>query len=697
MRFPFVRQPPSKSVAQPPRIRLSERLFRILPLALALGQAARLPAKTIPMIPQYGLFELSLKTEPTQGNPFDPSENEIHAILAEPSGPTLSLPAFYDGDDLWRMRFTPSRPGVYRYRIVASGKTRLKGDEETSGEFRVAPSKASGFVRISKKSPRRFAFDSGAPYYPAGHDVAWTSPWEPNHVEYDQYFRAMHQAGENWARVWMCAWGGLNLEWTPGQLGRYDLKAARYLDRVISWAEKNGIYVQLTLQHHGQFSTRVNPNWNENPYSKANGGFLDNPGEFFTSERAKELTRRKFRYILTRWGYSPHVMAWELFNEVQFTDMRNWDDVARWHGEMADFIRRNDPYRHLVTTSSPAFDSPVWNSMDYLQAHNYNDDPGVSGVSPVPPSSVRKPYFVGEWGASNGAGPDSGGDAFLRQGLWAGMMAGPSAMPMFWAWDYVHRHDLYPVFGAAARFASVSGLAEWPDLKPAPVTVESKELGPMTVAPGLGWEPSKESEFPISPNMGRKISGMASYIQGRAHPDMMPKAPTLLLDAPAETEVSLEVSEVSDSGGTLSLALDGKEILRRDFPPKSIERGRPVVAKAEIPAGRHRLTLSNPGADWFRLSGIVFSRYAPRLKAQVLAGSDHAIVWLSQESPDGGASGKVSFEGLKTGAYRVTRYDPATMKIAGESEASAKEGKANLSVASLTSDRVYVFKKISGK
>lgn len=81
-------------------------------------------------------------------------------------------------------------------------------------------------------------------------------------------------------------------------------------------AERHGIYFQLVLQHHGQYTT-TNSNWDENPWNAENGGFLNTPEEFLTSERAKELTRRKYRYIMARWSYSPQIMAWELFNEVQ--------------------------------------------------------------------------------------------------------------------------------------------------------------------------------------------------------------------------------------------------------------------------------------------------------------------------------------------------------------------------------------------
>ena len=102
------------------------------------------------------------------------------------------------------------------------------------------------------------------------------------------------------------------------------------------------------------------------------------------------VTRRKYRYILARWGYSPAIMAFELFNEVENTDAAHqgrWAEIAAWHREMAGFLRANDPNRHLITTSAipgVALDNPVWRAVDYFQAHTYPFDVLATTGAPVP-------------------------------------------------------------------------------------------------------------------------------------------------------------------------------------------------------------------------------------------------------------------------------------------------------------------------
>ncbi|MGQ9523445.1 MAG: DUF5060 domain-containing protein [Armatimonadota bacterium] len=625
---------------------------------IALAAAASVSA--IPTVGRWTLFELVIHSEPVQGNPYDPSQNDVMVVFRTPSGRQIVVPAFYDGETTWRVRFAPTELGFYQYSTRANGQTRLVG-AGPSGAFRAVPSNSPGFVRISRRWPTRFAFDSGKPFFPVGHNVAWPSRSQAGYTDYDSFFPAMGRAGENWARVWMCAWGGLNIEWTPGQLGSYNLKAAQYLDRVIRLAEQHGIYVQLVIQHHGQFSTRVNPNWSENPYNAALGGFLQNPGDFFTYPRAKQLFCQRMRYIIARWGYSTHIMAWELFNEVQFTDHRGWDDVSAWHKEMAAYIRANDPYKHLITTSSPASSSPVWESMDYLQSHSYQAEPLAAAEPDVPPPHVRKPFFVGEWGFSNGSAPRLNPKEFLRQGLWGGLMAGASAAPMFWDWELVHRLGLYPTIGAVRRFAELSGIASNGDLKPARAVCTSDDLGPVHLLPTLGWEPQRQTEFVVPKSQAGPMAGFPSFIHGRYHPDMMPKPPQLVLDLSQATTLTVEISRWARAGAVPTVMVDGKEAGQLELPPADRDTSQRRELKVDLPAGRHRVTIGNSGDDWYVLSRVTIDRYAARLQARALASSNAAVVWAYNADPTRGpATAIIHIRGLAPGRYRVWRYSTTT-------------------------------------
>ena len=77
---------------------------------------------------------------------------------------------------------------------------------------------------------------------------------------------------------------GTTLEWRAnkqyyGGVGILSMPIASKLDRIVESCEQNSISIQLVLQHHGQFSTNVNPNWSDNPYNiiyaASDGGFLN--------------------------------------------------------------------------------------------------------------------------------------------------------------------------------------------------------------------------------------------------------------------------------------------------------------------------------------------------------------------------------------------------------------------------------------
>ena len=95
------------------------------------------------------------------------------------------------------------------------------------------------------------------------------------------------------------------------KLGKMNLDNSWRLDRVIEIAENLGIYQLLCLTNQ----TNFNGGWKTNVFNKANGGILDSPREYFTSDLAMKYLEKRFRYIVARWGYSTSVFSWNLWNE----------------------------------------------------------------------------------------------------------------------------------------------------------------------------------------------------------------------------------------------------------------------------------------------------------------------------------------------------------------------------------------------
>jgi hypothetical protein len=417
-------------------------------------------------IPVYQRLELTVDLDAQYLDPYDPDEIELKGLFTAPNGKVLEVPGYFhsgvvDGVDpvrqaVWKLRFTPNQAGEWTY--VLTAKNRWNRVQSETFTLQAEAGTGDGFVRIDPKHPQYFTLDSGRFYYPIGQNVAWL-PFE----DYERYFTKMSQHGENWARIWMTSWS-YGIEWKPmGQyqgLGTYNLDRAQKLDDLLRLAETHGIYLQLVFDFHGAFSSRVNPEWSNNPYNVINGGFLTSPEQFFTHPQAKALYKKRLRYIIARWGYSPHVMAWEFFNEVSFIDNFNERTIQAWHQEMASYVKQLDPYQHLTTTSfggDAGGETYRLPSIDFSQYHVYAQNlfKQIQRIN-AKLSQYNKPHFIGEFGsdAANGRDDQDRRGVFLHAGLWSQFMHLSAGNAMPWWWDtHIEANHLYYHFAALAHFA----------------------------------------------------------------------------------------------------------------------------------------------------------------------------------------------------------------------------------------------------
>jgi hypothetical protein len=131
---------------------------------IAAAGAASAPAFTAPVtgdVERWGVFETMLEG-PAGGNPFD--EVRLAGIF-ESEGVQIRVPGFYDGDGVYRIRFSPPSLGPWRWRSESNAGA-LGG---ASGAFRcVAPRPGNhGPVRVSADG-FHFAYADGTPFRQIG-------------------------------------------------------------------------------------------------------------------------------------------------------------------------------------------------------------------------------------------------------------------------------------------------------------------------------------------------------------------------------------------------------------------------------------------------------------------------------------------------------------------------------------------------
>ncbi|MEO7715714.1 MAG: DUF5060 domain-containing protein [Capsulimonas sp.] len=636
--------------------------------AVSCSKAQTAETSAAPAVRQFDKFETSFTIPGQSGNPFDPAQNEVNAVVTGPGGLRAVIPAFWDGER-WRVRYTPAKVGDYSFKITRNGSAASPAGLAGS-RFRSIASKDPGFIRRSSKSAQKFVFDNSRPYYPIGINVAWTNGGDP---AYPAYFSQMNKAHLNWARVWMNAWDGKNLEWSADKTknpsrGEFLMDAAKRWDTIVDSAAQNGVYVQMVLQHHGQYTEKTDPNWADNPFNVANGGFLKKPDDFFTDPEARRLTKAKYRYIVARWGYSDHILAFELFNEVQ--NIRETDthfsDVVNWHKEMAAYLRSIDVNHHLITTSYSDPGNPLSQiGMDYDQIHSYPPDV-VSTFAALRTKGLKTPVFFGEWGPPNSKPEEQTG--LVHDALWAGLIAPTAGAQQYWFWDRMDSLHLWPHFASAGAFVQKFGVASLDSMDPIAVSVDAPGAkGDLSFAPPGGWEATMKTDVTLSPSGTPDLSGVSSYVQGSGHREMTPRPIAFHVNSPAPFRFQVLVGSIGKGGAHPTLSLDDATPRELDFPASNVERSADQMMTVDVPAGPHTVSVFNTGPDWFVAKRIVAVGYAPPVAVMAKANAHSVLFWAydrdrMNRSP---RTATLRLGALKPGRYQVRLWDTAAGKSGG--------------------------------
>ena len=440
-------------------------------LAPMLVQGQIESAKRLTLHPnQYGRVDyVIMLTADWTNSPYRAEEIRLDLELSAPSGSRLTVPAYYERGrsgalSTWRLRFTPIEAGDYSGTFVLLNGTNRSG---IAVKFPVAASNGKGFLHPG--NAWTFRFDNGEPFRGIGENIGWESRsrddsqffrelQESPRYNYEYLLGTLAEHGGNFFRTWMCPWN-LPLEWKKvGNESRYaddenyfNASAIRRMDQLVDLAEALDLRIMLTLNNSGDFQGR---SWERNNYNIKNGGFAAMPQEFFTNPQAKAQYKDRLRYLVARWGYSPHIAAWEFFNEIDNLmyglPQRIPDDViTAWHTEMSAYLKSIDPYHHLVTTSishRPVAGLNQVPAIDFNQIHIYGHN-GASRISAFADvlrngmPQTGKPTVIGECGfewdwSKNFNDYAAGMERDFKEALWQGLFLPTPILPMSWWWEY---------------------------------------------------------------------------------------------------------------------------------------------------------------------------------------------------------------------------------------------------------------------
>ena len=677
----------------------------------------------------HNKVEFRIDIEASYQNPYDYDEVAITAVFTSPGGEDYAVDGFYmeefaidtengsitplSDSGVFKLRFAPAEVGEWSYQV--SVQTNGGISIPFVGSFVCTEGSVSqGFVR--QISGNYLQFDNGDQYIPIGENIAWQD--ENAIVDYQNWLTKLSDNGGNFFRLWHAHWG-LGIEWSDGWgdfagLRSYNQRTSVYQDWLLDFCAAKNIYVMMCLQHHGQVSTAVNPEWNTSPYNVANGGPCNTTREFFTDSLARAHTRNRLRYIVARWGYSRNILCWELFNEVGWTDAYDQirGEVAQWHFEMADYLGANDPYKHLITTSfaRESQGSEVWSDMmfDFTQSHVYMNHGNLERAVAAPVrnylTSFEKPTLTGEFGLGpNSALANQDVDGIhIHNSMFASLFAGGLGTAMSWWWDsYIEPRNLYYHFRPVSTIVENIPFVDYV-LSPgsAQVTGAPDDL---SLIPTLDWSGIGDSLIVIN-ERGRTMPEMVrlgQFLYGSEWNTEFRSPPVFSVEYNEPGVFSVETGENTGQNPIIAIYLNDELVLREIGSTRS-------KYQIEIPEGSHEIRVDNEGTDWITISAYVFEGLGSAVDVYNLISSDGALAagWLLNHrynhqfiAANGQVPGVIDatlqVDNVLDGTYQITWFECLSGSVLKTQQVNVIDGILEASIPDLSWDLVYLVEGIT--
>ena len=284
-------------------------------------------------VSKWSMYEFAILGHTHFDNPF--TKTMLVGQFISPTGKIKIIDGFYDGDNTWRLRFVPDEEGEWSYQFQGEGVEILQ-----HGKINCSGSAGNGFIRIHPHNPFSFSRDDGTPFFPMGDtcyglhdDSPITEELRATYlkVRRDNHFNFVRMSvGHSHDRAikdpayW--AWGGTA---ENPDLDRFNPAFFRSLDTLLFQMRDCGMNVELLLL-----------NFYRPPFTDI---------KMWTPARE----RLWLQYLLSRYAAFDNIFMWTLANEYEtHPDGRYRLDVPGdidWVKETARFIKKHDPYNHLVT------------------------------------------------------------------------------------------------------------------------------------------------------------------------------------------------------------------------------------------------------------------------------------------------------------------------------------------------------------
>jgi hypothetical protein len=373
-------------------------------------------------IEMFGLFELSVSNKQTYSDPL--RDVELRIDLTTPDGRILNHYGFFDGVDLWKIRFSPFIQGVWKYEYwFSDSKTK------TRGEFRCRFTGNPGMVGKNQLNPfwlgraesKKTLFRS----FHAG-DRFFASNWDDPEDQSDGNFRArfldwLQQTGYNMLSIASHYTNRDEAErgkgWDTPDLWPPDPAEYRKMEQILNELQRRNITVF--------------------PFA----GFFGAKGNWPTAPEEQELY---IKYTLARIGHYPNTILtiggpepfWRK-DQRQYKGNMRLADILRL-GKLIDSL---DIHEHILTVHN---EKRATENGDPFIDENWYDMSSLQGPTTIDPYKLYSGLSMNHHRYK---------PAYAQETLWAGNMYHPDYT------DNQLRKNAYTILfsGSVLNFADMKG------------------------------------------------------------------------------------------------------------------------------------------------------------------------------------------------------------------------------------------------
>lgn len=374
-------------------------------------------------------------------NPFQ--DVDLSATFSGPGGETLTLPAFYSGDSVWTIRFSPNRIGSWNYKTISSdshlgnqqGIVLCVGNERGN---------VHGGLKVDDVSNRHFVFEDGTRFFLLGCEINWFANidmGDPSLAKAKQIIGTYADNGFN--AVLLNAYAN-DTTWKVGKTEEDDWGPP--LMHPWKGAPSRFDYSQLNTEYWDHFDRVMNSLFENGMvayiYFKVYNKLVDWP------EKGSKEDELYFSYIVSRYQAYPNVI-WSFSKESYYESDHNY--IAK----MLRLIGEKDAYGRLRTTHDDngqgvdfAFDGDYGEIMDFYtdqtQHDIYNNSIEDYSRKEWPITNMEPGYQRGNDGTNTygGSRRNSSPEGLLKR-MYNVNMAGAYATYYYtWhAWDVVRTNE----------------------------------------------------------------------------------------------------------------------------------------------------------------------------------------------------------------------------------------------------------------